>query len=767
MNKLVIPIIVLLLTVAIASGATVNLDSKITVSFDLGVNITPSGPTFVASLRNRTTSGIGVDYVEGSISSDKKSFDLVPTEQIGTGSYTLTIRALGVNGVWGTDEQDSFTVSEPKMIEISLRDLVDDEFIYKEELSYYIAAYDNNSPISKFELNLYDEDDELIKSRTITNIQSVTIDLDDILDCIQDDDGINDTDKREECYEEEGVIDKQAEDIEDCLTSDNFFTETDEDDQEDIAEECINESMDIDYSKIYYAVDDEFEFDNDEENTSYYIKVSAFNTLGLESSVAESEEFTFDLTKTPASCSNELKDQDETDVDCGGSSCDPCTKGKSCIANSDCQENNCNSSSQCEGASCNDGSKNGGESDIDCGGSCNDCPDGDDCNKDADCISRNCVSGTCEEQEDTCNNYRLDPDETDIDCGGKCPRCSIGKDCVTNNDCVLTAECTNNLCTIRSVDTDNDGIDDTQDNCKNNPNPDQADSDNDGKGDACDSDSDNDGIPDSYERQYFDCDTCVDPNQDFDGDGLSNNEEYQSNTNPTKADTDGDGVNDREELYEGSDPLDPGSKPGSESSSDGFPLWLIFLILLLLLGGGAAAYFLLAKKKEDEDLFSSTDNKPKTQASGLIPPPNKQTPTLPNQQPKPKMPSPKPIVTSKKPPISKTKKPISLKKSSKRSGLLSAFGGSKPEVKEQKPKEEVKIEKKQTKKETPSKSQHEVEEKITITKKRKTTKHKKRKEDVFSRLKKIAQKEKSTGENIDRVEEQIKKIKSKLKKISK
>jgi len=65
--------------------------------------------------------------------------------------------------------------------------------------------------------------------------------------------------------------------------------------------------------------------------------------------------------------------------------------------------------------------------------------------------------------------------------------------------------------TTKMLDTDNDGINDTIDNCINTPNPDQTDADNDGIGDVCDNcvntpnpnqaDADNDGIGDV-------CDTC-------------------------------------------------------------------------------------------------------------------------------------------------------------------------------------------------------------------------------------------------------------------
>lgn len=69
------------------------------------------------------------------------------------------------------------------------------------------------------------------------------------------------------------------------------------------------------------------------------------------------------------------------------------------------------------------------------------------------------------------------------------------------------------------IDTDNDGVEDNQDNCPLNSNPDQTDDDNDGIGNACDNDGDNDGVNDDTDN----CPLVSNPDQsDADNDGIGN-----------------------------------------------------------------------------------------------------------------------------------------------------------------------------------------------------------------------------------------------------
>lgn len=73
------------------------------------------------------------------------------------------------------------------------------------------------------------------------------------------------------------------------------------------------------------------------------------------------------------------------------------------------------------------------------------------------------------------------------------------------------------------TDSDNDGIQDTSDNCQLVANPDQKDNDGDGLGDMCDPDDDNDGLGDADEVRLGTSPT----NPDTDGDGLVDGKDSQ------------------------------------------------------------------------------------------------------------------------------------------------------------------------------------------------------------------------------------------------
>jgi hypothetical protein len=85
--------------------------------------------------------------------------------------------------------------------------------------------------------------------------------------------------------------------------------------------------------------------------------------------------------------------------------------------------------------SCGDQIRNGDETDIDCGGRCaNKCNIGSRCAVDADCSESMCTGGTCTPLP--CANGKLDPGETDVDCGGPtCHKCAGRRACLAATDC--------------------------------------------------------------------------------------------------------------------------------------------------------------------------------------------------------------------------------------------------------------------------------------------------------------------------------------------
>ena len=81
-------------------------------------------------------------------------------------------------------------------------------------------------------------------------------------------------------------------------------------------------------------------------------------------------------------------------------------------------------------------------------------------------------------------------------------------------------------------------------------------------------DSDGDGLPDTWERAFFG-DLSRDGNGDFDGDGLTDKEEYASRTDPTNKDSDGDGISDQVEIASNLNPL--ANDGALDKDGDGIP----------------------------------------------------------------------------------------------------------------------------------------------------------------------------------------------------
>jgi hypothetical protein len=159
----------------------------------------------------------------------------------------------------------------------------------------------------------------------------------------------------------------------------------------------------------------------------------------------QAESITQRVCITPT-CTDGEKDGSETDVDCGGGTCPACPALDECLVNADCQSLDCDQPvrNQCLPATCTNGVKDGDETDVDCGGICKQCPVGDGCGLDGDCVSNACdgIGSVCVANQ--CTDHRQDGLETDVDCGGMngCARCPVGERCNLTSDCVPPATCT-------------------------------------------------------------------------------------------------------------------------------------------------------------------------------------------------------------------------------------------------------------------------------------------------------------------------------------
>ncbi|MFO0664755.1 MAG: hypothetical protein U0174_12440 [Polyangiaceae bacterium] len=131
---------------------------------------------------------------------------------------------------------------------------------------------------------------------------------------------------------------------------------------------------------------------------------------------------------------DEVMNDDETDIDCGGTRSPGCAESKSCKVATDCFSGICVSATKkCAAVHPNDGIKNGTETDIDCGGpEAPPCAANLACLQPSDCDSKFCTANKCEPRMPG----RKDGDETDVDCGGKvAPKCAADLNCVADADC--------------------------------------------------------------------------------------------------------------------------------------------------------------------------------------------------------------------------------------------------------------------------------------------------------------------------------------------
>lgn len=94
-------------------------------------------------------------------------------------------------------------------------------------------------------------------------------------------------------------------------------------------------------------------------------------------------------------CDDDLQTVDETDLDCGGRTCEPCPADGRCITGTDCQSGIC-TNQVCQAPTCTDIAVNGDETDMNCGGKCSPCAQGQHCKVNADCSTKKCAEGVCE-----------------------------------------------------------------------------------------------------------------------------------------------------------------------------------------------------------------------------------------------------------------------------------------------------------------------------------------------------------------------------------
>jgi hypothetical protein len=168
-------------------------------------------------------------------------------------------------------------------------------------------------------------------------------------------------------------------------------------------------------------------------------------------------------------CYDRIKNQDESDIDCGGV-CEGCEDGKKCRDNEDCESEYCYKGI-CRTPTCYDGILNQGEEKVnqimssdpedisDCGGpNCLECPTCSDGIQNQGETGVDC-GGPCEPccptcKIPTCFDGIQNQGETDVDCGGPCEPCYDGEYCRINEDC-LSDYCYNKTC---RTPTCSDGI---------------------------------------------------------------------------------------------------------------------------------------------------------------------------------------------------------------------------------------------------------------------------------------------------------------------
>ncbi|MDP2750793.1 MAG: hypothetical protein Q8O89_08235, partial [Nanoarchaeota archaeon] len=256
------------------------------------------------------------------------------------------------------------------------------------------------------------------------------------------------------------------------------------------------------------------------DGESYYLSVKVRNNAGLWSDELSSDEVQIDISTIPAEadkCDNGILDTlvGETDVDCGGTMCSLCKEGKSCSIDNDCVN----------GLNCLEGLCK--KPDEQCGADlARKCPAGEGCIAHNDCLSGFCSDNIC--AQPSCFDGVINQDETAADCGGAtCDLCKTGFTCLRDSDCksdnCVASENENapKTCAGKQAGASCE----TNEECESNF------CDNIKK--ECVKDSDNDGLPDYWETQFYQDEFSGIPDDDTDGDGFTNLQEYIDGTDPT------------------------------------------------------------------------------------------------------------------------------------------------------------------------------------------------------------------------------------------
>ena len=162
-------------------------------------------------------------------------------------------------------------------------------------------------------------------------------------------------------------------------------------------------------------------------------------------------------------CADDVKDGQETGVDCGGPECRPCEPGEACSAPEDCASRMC-TNGFCRGADCYDDVQNGEESAVDCGGGCTGCPAEQSCFHDEDCESDVCTDGSCVAA--SCDDSTANGGESDADCGGEteCRRCYPSERCDDDSDCESNV-CTDLRCQPARCDDETQNGGESDEDC--------------------------------------------------------------------------------------------------------------------------------------------------------------------------------------------------------------------------------------------------------------------------------------------------------------